>query len=186
MSEASGVLRLGVIGVGNISSQYFTHIPNLPNLQLVAVADVNEERAREVAAEQGVRALSVDGLLADAGVDAVLNLTIPQAHAAIGIRAVESGKHVYGEKPLALTPAEAEPLLALAAEKGLRVGSAPDTVLGTGIQTARKTLDDGAIGEPIPSRCRSVSRGTLIPHWLSATCTSPEQSTPRCPRPPQT
>ncbi|MGN6206582.1 Gfo/Idh/MocA family protein [Humibacter sp.] len=169
MSEASGVLRLGVIGVGNISSQYFTHIPNLPNLELVAVADVNEERALQVAAEQSeggktVRALTVDELLADDGIDAVLNLTIPQAHAAIGIRAVESGKHVYGEKPLALTPAEAEPLLALAAEKGLRVGSAPDTVLGTGIQTARKTLDDGAIGEPIAAAIHWSAPGHELWH----------------------
>ena len=169
MSEASGVLRLGVIGVGNISSQYFTHIPNLPNLELVAVADVNEERTREVAAEQSeggktVRALTVDELLADDGIDAVLNLTIPQAHAAIGIRAIESGKHVYGEKPLALTPAEAEPLLALAAEKGLRVGSAPDTVLGTGIQTARKTLDDGAIGEPIAAAIHWSAPGHELWH----------------------
>jgi predicted dehydrogenase len=162
--EASGVLRVGVIGVGNISAQYFTHIPKLPNLQLVAVADVNEERAREVAAEQGVRALSVDELLADPDVDAVLNLTIPQAHAAIGIRALESGKHVYGEKPLALTPEEAEPLLALAAEKGLRVGSAPDTVLGTGIQTARQALDAGLIGQPIAAAIHWSAPGHELWH----------------------
>lgn len=157
-------LRIGVIGVGNISSQYFAHFPDLPNLRLVAVADVNEERAREVAAEQGVRALTVDELLADADIDAVLNLTIPQAHAAIGIRAIESGKHVYGEKPLALEPAEAEPLLALAAQKGLRVGSAPDTVLGTGIQTARKALDDGAIGEPIAAAIHWSAPGHELWH----------------------
>ena len=162
--QASGVLRVGVIGVGNISAQYFTHIPKLANLKLVAVADVNEERAREVAAEQGVRALSVDELLADADVDAVLNLTIPQAHAAIGIRALESGKHVYGEKPLALTPDEAEPLLALAAEKGLRVGSAPDTVLGTGIQTARQALDAGLIGQPIAAAIHWSAPGHELWH----------------------
>jgi predicted dehydrogenase len=150
----SAPLRVGVIGVGTISAQYFAHLPQLPNLRLVAVADVNEARAREVAAEQSrdehrVRAMSVDELLADAEIDAVLNLTIPQAHVAIGIRALEAGKHVYGEKPLALDPAEAEPLLTLAARTGLRVGSAPDTVLGTGIQTARKALDDGLIGAPV-------------------------------------
>ena len=157
-------LRIGVIGVGNISTQYFAHIPNLPNLELVAVADMNEERAREVAAGQGVRALTVDELLADAGIDAVLNLTIPQAHAAIGIRALQSGKHVYGEKPLALDPAEAEPLLALAEQKGLRVGSAPDTVLGTGIQTARKTLDDGTIGQPIAAAIHWSAPGHELWH----------------------
>ena len=167
--EATSVLRVGVIGVGNISAQYFAHIPKLSNLELVAVADVNEERAREVAAEQStqgrqVRALTVDELLAYPGIDAVLNLTIPQAHAAIGIRALEAGKHVYGEKPLALNPAEAEPLLALAEEKGLRVGSAPDTVLGTGIQTARKALDDGAIGQPIAAAIHWSAPGHELWH----------------------
>ncbi|HEY0259742.1 MAG TPA: Gfo/Idh/MocA family oxidoreductase [Lacisediminihabitans sp.] len=157
-------MRIGVIGVGNISAQYFAHIPGLPNLELVAVADVNEERAREVAGQQGVRALTVDELLADAAVDAVLNLTIPAAHAAIGIRALEAGKHVYGEKPLALNPAEAEPLLTLAAEKGLRVGSAPDTVLGTGIQTARKALDDGAVGQPIAAAIHWSAPGHELWH----------------------
>ncbi len=161
---ASGRMRIGVIGVGNISAQYFAHIPGLPNLELVAVADVNEERAREVAGQQGVRALTVDELLADAAVDAVLNLTIPAAHAAIGIRALEAGKHVYGEKPLALNPAEAEPLLTLAAEKGLRVGSAPDTVLGTGIQTARKALDDGAVGQPIAAAIHWSAPGHELWH----------------------
>ncbi|GAB3398526.1 Gfo/Idh/MocA family oxidoreductase [Humibacter soli] len=157
-------LRIGVIGVGNISAQYFAHIPSLPNLQLVAVADVNEERAREVAAEQGVRALTVDELLADDGIDAVLNLTIPAVHAAIGIRALEAGKHVYGEKPLALNPAEAEPMLALAVERGLRVGSAPDTVLGTGIQTARQVLDAGTIGEPIAAAIHWSAPGHELWH----------------------
>jgi predicted dehydrogenase len=157
-------LRVGVIGVGNISAQYFAHIPSLPNLELVAVADVNEERAREVAAEQGVRALTVDELLADAGIDAVLNLTIPAVHAAVGIRALESGKHVYGEKPLALNPAEAEPMLALAVERGLRVGSAPDTVLGTGIQTARQVLDAGSIGEPIAAAIHWSAPGHELWH----------------------
>jgi predicted dehydrogenase len=142
-------LRVGVIGVGNISRQYFEHFPALPGLELTAVADLDVERARAVGDEQGVRGTSVDGLLAADDVDVVLNLTIPAAHAEVATRALEAGKHVYGEKPLALATAEAEPVLALAAERGLRVGSAPDTVLGTGIQTARAAIDDGRIGDPV-------------------------------------
>ncbi|SFN36994.1 Gfo/Idh/MocA family protein [Mycetocola miduiensis] len=151
-------LRVGVIGVGHISAQYFEQFPALPGIRLVAVADLSAERAAAVAAEQGVRALGVDELIADPDVDMVLNLTIPAAHAEIGIRALKAGKHVYGEKPLALSPDEGAPLLALAAERGLRVGSAPDTVLGTGVQTARRLLDDGAIGEPVAAAV----------HWSAA------------------
>ncbi|WP_431220272.1 Gfo/Idh/MocA family protein [Leifsonia xyli] len=144
-----GPLNVGVIGVGVISRQYFEHFPALPNLRLVAVADLDLDRASVVAAEQGVEALSVDALLTDPRVDAVLNLTIPAAHASVAMRAIEAGKHVYGEKPLALSTAEAAPVLEHAAARGVRVGSAPDTVLGTGIQTARALLDAGRIGDPV-------------------------------------
>ncbi|WP_431246724.1 Gfo/Idh/MocA family protein [Leifsonia xyli] len=144
-----GPLNVGVIGVGVISRQYFEHFPALPNLRLVAVADLDLDRASAVAAEQGVEALSVDALLTDPRVDAVLNLTIPAAHASVAMRAIEAGKHVYGEKPLALSTAEAAPVLEHAAARGVRVGSAPDTVLGTGIQTARALLDEGRIGDPV-------------------------------------
>jgi predicted dehydrogenase len=140
-------MRIGVIGVGVISAQYFAAFATLPNLRLVAVADLDEARAAEVAAEQGVESRSVDALLASPDIDAVLNLTIPAVHVEVGTRILESGKHVYAEKPLALRPEDAAPMLELAAERGLRVGSAPDTVLGTGIQTARRLIDDGAIGQ---------------------------------------
>jgi predicted dehydrogenase len=144
-----GALNIGIIGVGTISAQYFAEFPKLPGLHIVAVADVNEARAAEVAAEQGVEALSVDALLADPRIDAVLNLTIPAAHIEIATRALRAGKHVYGEKPLALDPEVAAAMLELARTQGLRVGSAPDTVLGTGVQTARALLDSGAVGEPV-------------------------------------
>jgi predicted dehydrogenase len=142
-------LNVGVVGVGVISRQYFEHLPKLPNLRLTAVADLDLNRASAVAAEQGVEALSVDDLLADPRVNAVLNLTIPKAHADVALRALAAGKHVYGEKPLALSTAEAAPVLERASALGLRVGSAPDTVLGTGIQTARALLDSGRIGDPV-------------------------------------
>jgi predicted dehydrogenase len=144
-----GPLRIGAIGLGVISAQYFAALPRLEGVRLTAVADLNMERAREVAAEQGVPALVVDELLASPDVDAVLNLTIPAAHVEIGTRALEAGKHVFAEKPLGLSVAEARPMLTLAAQRGLRVGSAPDTVLGTGIQTARRVLDDTCVGPPL-------------------------------------
>ncbi|QHC65460.1 Gfo/Idh/MocA family oxidoreductase [Rathayibacter sp. VKM Ac-2759] len=152
-------LRVGIVGVGKISEQYLANFPTFPGLRLVAVADLNTERAREVAAEQGVRALSVDELLTDPEVDAVLNLTIPAAHVEIGTRALQAGKHVFAEKPLGLNPAGAAPMLDLAERLGLRFGSAPDTVLGTGIQTARRTLDSGVIGDPIAAQVQWTAPG---------------------------
>jgi predicted dehydrogenase len=149
LTHDDDAMTLGIIGVGKISEQYFAAFENLPGVRLVAVADLDLDRARTVAEAQGVDALSVDDLIADPRIQAVLNLTIPAAHAEVDLRVLEAGKHVYGEKPLALSPAEAEPILRLAEEKGLRVGSAPDTVLGTGIQTARQVLDAGTIGKPV-------------------------------------
>jgi predicted dehydrogenase len=143
---SGGVMNVGVIGVGVISAQYFESLKRLPNLRLVAVADLNEARAAEVAAEQGVVARSVDELLESDDIEAVINLTIPAAHVEVGLRALAAGKHVFAEKPLGLSTAEARPLVE-AQKNGTRVGSAPDTVLGTGIQTARKVIDDGTIGE---------------------------------------
>lgn len=160
----SSPLGIGVIGVGTISAQYFVEFPKLPGLRLVAVADVNQARASEVAAEQGVEALSVDALLAHPRIDAVLNLTIPAVHVEIGMRALAAGKHLFAEKPLALNPEEAVPMLELARQHGLRVGSAPDTVLGSGVQTARAVLDSGVIGEPLAASVQWVSPGHELWH----------------------
>lgn len=142
-------LRVGIVGAGKISEQYLANLPSLTGLRLAAVADLDVARARQIASQQGVAALTVDELLGDPSIDAVLNLTIPAAHVEVGLRALDAGKHVFAEKPLGLSPDEARPLLSRAAAAGLRVGSAPDTVLGTGIQTARQLLDSGAVGEAL-------------------------------------
>lgn len=159
-----GTLNIGVIGVGTISAQYFAEFPKLPGLRVVAVADLDEARASAVATEQGVESLGVDALLADPRIDAVLNLTIPAAHVGIATRALQAGKHVYGEKPLGLDPGEAAAMLELAGRLGLRVGSAPDTVLGTGVQTARALLDSGAVGEPVAAAVHWSSPGHELWH----------------------
>ena len=103
--------------------------------------------------------MSVEALLADPEVDLVLNLTIPAAHAEVALAAIAAGKHVYGEKPLAATTAEARTVLDAAAAAGVRVGCAPDTVLGTGTQTARRAVDDGRIGRPIAATATMVTPG---------------------------
>ncbi|MFC5275632.1 Gfo/Idh/MocA family protein [Brachybacterium sacelli] len=153
-------MRIGMIGCGVISQQYLASFEQLPDVQLVAVADLDPARAEAAAAgREGVRVLSVDELIADDEVDTVLNLTIPAAHAGIDLRAIAAGKNVYSEKPFAVTTAEGQEVLAAAQEAGVVVGSAPDTVLGTGTQTARAALEDGTIGAPIAAVATMVTPG---------------------------
>ena len=144
-------LRVGVVGCGNISSIYLKNCTKaFKNLDIVALADLMPERAKAKAEEFGVpRACGVDELLADRGIEAVLNLTIPNAHAQVSEAALRSGKHVYGEKPLATSLADGERLAALAKSKGLLLCSAPDTFLGAGLQSCRKLIEDGWIGETV-------------------------------------
>lgn len=152
-------LRIGMVGVGAISAQYFATFERRDDLRLVAVADLDTARAAAVAAERGVDARTVDDLLASDDVDLVLNLTIPAAHAEIALRAIAAGKAVYGEKPLATTTADGRAVLEAATAAGVLVGSAPDTVLGTGTQTARAAIDAGVIGTPIAASATMVTPG---------------------------
>lgn len=156
-----GPLKVGIIGCGKIAGQYLASFRRLGDLRLVAVADLDAARAEEVAAEYGggVRAVSVDELLAAEDVDLVVNLTVPAAHAEVALGAIAAGKHVYGEKPLAATTREAREVLDAARAAGVVVGCAPDTVLGTGVQTARKAIDDGLIGAPVAATATMVTPG---------------------------
>ena len=153
-------LRVGVVGAGNISPIYLSAPAKFSNLMITAISDLNLERAGERAAEFGVpRAVPLDELLAANDVDVVLNLTVPAAHADVSLAALEAGKHVYVEKPLATDLEAGRRVLALARERSLRVGCAPDTFLGAGLQTARKALDDGLIGEPVAATAFMLSHG---------------------------
>ena len=141
---------VGIVGAGVISQHYLKHLAKCPDVRVLHVSDVDVERAKAAAAEFGVPAAgTVAEQLAMPDVELVVNLTIPAAHAEVAAAALTAGKHVYGEKPLALDPAAGARLLALAAERGLRVGNAPDTFLGAGLQSARRALDDGVIGQPV-------------------------------------
>jgi predicted dehydrogenase len=144
----SPLARVGVIGTGYISGSYLAHAADF-GLEVVAVADLDAERARSAAEEHGVVAVSVDELPLRADVDVVLNLTVPAAHAEVTVVALEARRHVYVEKPLAVTREDGLRLVESAADAGVRLGVAPDTFLGDGIQTCRRLIDAGAIGEPI-------------------------------------
>ncbi|MFF3335408.1 Gfo/Idh/MocA family protein [Streptomyces sp. NPDC002888] len=160
MGEQVTPLRIGMVGAGKISGQYLATLATAGNLRLTAVTDLDPARAHSAAATAGAEAVgSIDDLLARDDVDAVLNLTIPAVHAEVALAATAAGKHVYGEKPLAATRAEATAVLAAAREAGVRVGCAPDTVLGTGTQTGRKAVDDGLIGTPVAATAFMTTPG---------------------------
>lgn len=142
--------KVGLIGCGNISGAYFNTNKTYSFFDIVACADIDVARAQEKAEEYSIaKGCSVEDLLADPEIELIINLTIPAAHGPLMLKALEAGKSVYNEKPFTVTREEARKALALAKEKGLRVGSAPDTFLGGGIQTCRKLIDDGWIGEPV-------------------------------------
>jgi predicted dehydrogenase len=142
-------LGIGIIGCGNISEAYLKAASGFPVLAIQGLADIRREATEARASQFGLKAMSVEDMLADPSVAIIVNLTIPAAHVEVGMRALHAGKHVYSEKPLGLSTAEARPLLDLAKQKGLRLGCAPDTFLGGSHQTCRKLVDDGAIGEPL-------------------------------------
>ncbi len=156
-------LGVGIIGCGNISATYLRLAPLFDHIELRAVADLNMDAAEARADEYGVRADTVDGLLAADDIQIVVNLTVPAAHFEVTKRILESGKHAYSEKPFVLSLDEGEALRRLASDKGLRVGSAPDTFLGGAHQLARAVLDEGQVGEIIGGTCHVMSHG--MEHW---------------------
>jgi len=143
-------VKIGIVGCGNISHAYLTYSKMFGVLDIVAVSDVLIERAQARAAEFSVPcACTVEELLRRDDVEIVLNITTPQSHKEIALAALAAGKHVYNEKPLGVTRRDGLEIMSAADRAGLRVGCAPDTVLGAGHQTARKLIDDGAIGRPV-------------------------------------
>lgn len=160
MLHPPNAVRVGVIGCGNISTVYFAAGKRFDDFEIVCCADLLKDRARASAAKHAVpRYSGVEQLLADPEVDVVLNLTVPKAHAEISLAALAAGKSVYCEKPLAIGLEEGRRILEGAGSAGLRVGSAPDTFLGSGGQTARRLVDDGAIGQPVAAVAFMLSHG---------------------------
>jgi predicted dehydrogenase len=143
-------VRIGVIGCGTISAIYLENLARLPRTEVVRCADALPERAKAAAERFGIpSAGTVDAMLADPDVELVVNLTVPAAHHTVNLAAVEAGKHVYTEKPLATCVEDGRRLLDAARARRVRIGAAPDTFLGAGVQTCRALLDEGAIGAPV-------------------------------------
>jgi predicted dehydrogenase len=140
-------LRLAVVGAGGIAGPYMKDMANYPEIELVGVTDLEVERAQKLADEHGCQVYpSLETLLADESVDVTVNLTTHHAHKDVTTQCLSAGKHVYSEKPLALTPDEARGLVQLAQEKGLRLGCSPFTWMGEAQQTAWKQIRKGRLG----------------------------------------
>lgn len=152
--------RVGLCGCGVISAAYARKLNALPFVELVACADLLPERAKALAEEHAIpKVLEPEALIRDPDVDLLLNLTVPLAHFDVSRAALEAGKSVYSEKPLALALVDGRALAEAASGRGLRVGCAPDTFLGAGLQTCRKLIDEGAIGEPVAANGFMLSPG---------------------------
>jgi predicted dehydrogenase len=150
MTNTKGKTKVGLIGCGRISKAYCKNIQRQGLLDLVACSDIRREAAEERAREFSIpRVMSTQEMLADPEIGIILNLTVPQAHAPLAVDALKAGKHIYNEKPLGVTRDEAREMQKLARQKNLRIGCAPDTFLGTGLQTCRRLIDQGKIGTPI-------------------------------------
>lgn len=151
---------IGIVGCGNISSAYLKATRLFDNIQVVACADIDMERARRQAEQYGVpKVCTVEELLADPEIEIVANLTVPNAHAEIALKAIAAGKAVYGEKPFATRRADGHSMLEAAHTRQVRVGNAPDTFLGGGFQTCIKLINDGQIGTPIAASAFVLSHG---------------------------
>ena len=152
-------LGIGLVGCGSISEVYLVNLATFRGLRVVAVSDMKKEVAEAKAAKHGLLAVSPRELLARDDVDVVLNLTVPAAHAEISLAAIEADKHVYSEKPLAIALKDGKAIIAAAARRKLKVGAAPDTVLGAGVQSCRGMVDAGEIGDIVTGTAMVLSHG---------------------------
>ena len=159
-----GAARIGIVGCGVISRQYAENARAFDSFDIVACADLDPPRSEALAAEHGFVAMAPQALLADPTIDVLLNLTPPSAHLAVIGSALEAGKHVYTEKPLATTDDDAAALLEEAARRELRIGCAPDIFLGGAYQAARALVDEGAIGEPLSASATMLLGGQASWH----------------------
>lgn len=159
-------VKIGIIGCGVISHTYISNIQTMfPRLVIVACSATTLEKAKSVATKYGIpKPCTTEDLLKDPEIEIVINLTTPAVHTQINRKIIEAGKHLYCEKPFALSMEETREILDLAKRNGCMVGCAPETFLGAGLQTCRKALDEGWIGKPVMFTANMTSYGTETWH----------------------
>lgn len=153
-------MKIGIIGCGSIIPAYLKYLGKSEVVEIHALADLLPNKAHERAAEFGIEnVFTVDQMLQNEDIELILNLTIPSAHASVNLAALEHGKHVYVEKPLSISLEEAKLTLNLAESRHLRVGCAPDTFLGAGIETCRQVIEQDLIGRPLAATAFMMGAG---------------------------
>lgn len=158
-------LGVGIVGCGVISETYLQNLGSFPDVKVVAVSDLIPERARDKAEKHGIEAWGPDHDAVDhPDVELVVNLTPPAVHVEISTAAIDAGKHVWTEKPIGLTRESIDEMLRRADAAGVRVGSAPDTVLGPGVQTAKRAVEAGIIGRPLFAQTAFQTQGPDLWH----------------------
>jgi predicted dehydrogenase len=156
-------MRVGIIGCGNISDIYVRNAKLFNDVEIIACSDIIPPAAERLARKHSLREMKVQTLLAADDIEIILNLTLPTAHAEVSRAAIAAGKHLYSEKPLATSLPDAVALVEEADAKGLRLGCAPDTILGAGLQTAKALLDEGRVGQIVTGLAAVMTKG--MEHW---------------------
>jgi predicted dehydrogenase len=156
-------MRVGIIGCGNISDIYVRNAKLFKDIEIIACSDILPAATERLARKYSLREMKVEALLAADDIEIILNLTLPAGHAEVSRTAIAAGKHVYSEKPLATALRDAVALVEEAETKGLRLGCAPDTILGAGLQTAKALIDEGRVGQIITGLAAVMTKG--MEHW---------------------
>lgn len=152
-------LKTGIVGCGNISGIYIENSRRFRGYEVTACADLDDVKAMAAAEKHGLAHLTVKEMMESPDIDAILNLTVPHAHAIVSLDAIRHGKHVYSEKPLATSFKDGIQVIEAADLFGVTVGSAPDTFLGGSIQLGHRLIEEGAIGELVGAAAFMMSRG---------------------------
>ncbi len=140
-------MKIAIVGCGFVADYYMSTLPLYPQLELVGVTDKNKDRQHQFATYYSIPTYdSLEELLADFQVEIVVNLTDPRSHYQVSKSCLQAGKHVYSEKPLAMTIPEAKDLVQIAENRGLQISSAPCSLLGETAQTVWKALRENMVG----------------------------------------
>jgi len=156
-------MRVGIVGCGNISDIYVRNAKLFHDIEIFACADIFPAAAEQLARKYSLRVMKIADPLAAPDIQNILNLTLPTAHAEVSRAAIAAGKHVYSEKPLATFLPDAVALVEEAEAKDLRLGCAPDTILGAGLQTAKALIEEGGVGQIVTGLAAVMTRG--MEHW---------------------
>ncbi len=157
-------LGIALVGCGDIAGEYVSTLRGFPALSIRRVAARRIESARAFAETWAIEPGTVDDVMGDPAVGLIVNLTVPRAHAEITRAALQSGRHVYSEKPLGVSHAEAAELSALADRLGPTLCTAPDTFMGAGHQLCRRLVDAGEIGTVVGGTAVFVTGGPEALH----------------------